>query len=206
VREYLEQNSREILNHVLGNAREFNFRRFRIMSCAVGTIKDRVVMDWCLFRNFRHGLTDESEHDGKYCTWYFNSGDHDFDSLDAKTLFHHLPVKHNPIYYWSTKPFEKIRDALPQMVETAEKYGYLAMGCDGNKHRGPSVFAMFLCLAGVAPREATKIANEFFGCNFVLPFVRRRIASLGYELGNQNPELRTRLQVLIGIEGKEVAA
>jgi hypothetical protein len=178
------------LGHVMG-AKQFFFPKFTLTSIGVGSSSDERVMEFCT----RHGLN----HDGKYNTWYFNSGDVDFDSHKARELFHYFPVKHNPIYYWSTKPFLKIRDQLPLMVQTAEKYGYLAFGCDGNKHRGPSVFAMFLCLAGIEPKVATKAANEFLGSNFVMSWVRTRIARLGYEYGNQNPELRERLKTLMGI-------
>lgn len=168
----------------------FKFANFTLLSAPIGDLPDQVLIDWCALYT--------PEHAGHFNTWYFNSHDNDGDQLDAKTLFHHIPIKDNPIVNWSSKQFIPVRDQLELMVETAEKYGYLAMGCDGNKHRGPSVFAMFLSLAGVDPKESTHIANELFGSNFVFSFVRRRIARLGYELGNERPDLRKRLQELIG--------
>jgi hypothetical protein len=174
---------------LLCGARLFVFDKFSLLSCAVGTSSDQRLINECASRS-------KDGQDGKYNTFYFNSSDLDFDKIDAKKIFHWLPVKDNPIWHWSTEEFLPIRDALKDMVEVGERHEYLAMGCDGNKHRGPSVFAMFLSLAGVEPKEATRIANKFFGCNFVLPFVRARIAKLGYDLGNQNPELRARAQRL----------
>jgi hypothetical protein len=175
-------------------ARIFYLAQFTLLGIGVGTSSDKRVMQFC--------DANAKTNDGKYNTWYFNSEDLDGDSINARNVFHWFPVKWNPIIYWSAKPFEPIRDQLPEMVAVAEKYHYLAFGCDGNKHRGPSVFAMFLCLAGVDPNTATKAANHFFGSNFVMFWVRRRIARLGWDLGNQNPELRKRLRVLMGLDAQ----
>lgn len=174
---------------VIKNARIFYFKSLTLLCAAIGNSSDS--------RLIQISLRQSSGNDGKYNTWYFNSGDHDNDSIDAKKEFHWFPVKHNPIYQWSTKPFKPICLELGRMVWTAETFGYLAIGCDGNKHRGPSVFAMFLCLAGYNPKLATQIANQYFGCNFVMPWVRERIARLGWELGNQDPQLRARAARLL---------
>lgn len=184
--------------HVFGT-RLFCFPGFTLLGIGVGSSSDLRVQRFCR-ENSRVNLIEEPFHDGKFNTWYFNSGDRDGDRLDAKALFHYFPVEDNPIYSWGRGPFRPIVAQFPLMIETAEKYGYLAFGCDGNKHRGPTVFAAFLCLAGASPKEATRMANEIFGSNFVLPFVRRRIAKLGWVLGNEQPELRLRLRRLMGLE------
>lgn len=181
-------------------ARLFRFDKFNFVCLAVGTSSDRRVIQLCEDYALKSRYYGPENKDGKYCTWYFNSGDVDGDNLNARELFHWLPVKDNPIWHWSVEEFLPIRDALPEMVAAAEKWGYLAFGCDGNKHRGPSVFAMLLCLAGCSPKEATKVANKLYGANFVLPFVRARIAKLGWDLGNSQPELRSRLRILMGLE------
>jgi hypothetical protein len=172
-------------------ARLFRFKNFKLLSAAIGTSADERIIQSC--------RENSDGDDGFFNTWYFNSGDMDFDTIDAKKIFHWWPVKHNPIWNWSPKPFEPIRDQLAWMISTAEEHGYLAMGCDGNKHRGPSVFAMFLSLAGYEPKIATDIANHFFGSNFVMHWVRARIARLGWELGNQRPDLRLRAAKLLEV-------
>jgi hypothetical protein len=201
ITEMLKRNStippRLTVDGIIMGARLFKLEQFVLLCIAVGTSSDKRVINFC--KKYSKQSDRGRMHDGKFNTWYFNDGDHDFDQINAKETFHHFPVKHNPIYAWSTKPFLPIVNELEHMILTAERHGYLAFGCDGNKHRGPSVFAMFLCLAGIPPKEATKAANEFFGSNFVMFFVRKRIAKLGWEHGNKNPELRKRLRILMGL-------
>jgi hypothetical protein len=83
------------------------------------------------------------------------------------------------------------------MVECAVDQGYLAVGCDGMKHRGPSVFAMFLAYSGCEAKNAAKIANKIWGLDTVPENTRLGIAKAGYELGNANPAARKALQTVM---------
>ncbi len=150
----------------------------------------------------------------KYGTWYLNKG-----NKVAERIFNHeymagpyfgwlpwFPVKSLPNWVpliggevlghkRIVKAYKKrMEKHWEEMVKCAEDFGYVAMGCDGHRHRGPSVFAAFLALSGCDPDTATDIANELWGLNGVPDFTREAIAKIGWDLGNQNPELRARLQ------------
>lgn len=137
------------------------------------------------------------------CTWYFNDGN---DEASQVFNWRYVPRP----YPWSgtTKTADKYQTALAStfaddpinMVECAIDYGYIAMGCDGMKHRGPSVFAMLLAYSGCSPENSNKIANEVWGLNTVPSKIRLEIARRGYELGNKNPRARAALQQVMTSE------
>ena len=134
----------------------------------------------------------------KYCTWYLNKG-----NKDSEKFFHHEYMR-GPYWGWLdwlvditgvVKSYEKrLERHWEPMVSCAEQYGYVAMGCNGHRHRGPSVFASLLGLSGCDPDTATDIANYLWSLNGVPDHTRERIAKIGYQLGNEKPELRRRLQ------------
>ena len=132
-----------------------------------------------------------------YCTWYYN-----VNSPEAAKVFLHHPVVPNPIDLspeTASELFAKIAgpnfDQDPvSMITCAERFGYVALGCDAQKHRGPSAFAMLLAFSGCTPEHAAEIANRLWGLNRVPPEVRLAIARTGFELGNQRPASRKRLQ------------
>ncbi|MES2963622.1 MAG: hypothetical protein V4760_07000 [Bdellovibrionota bacterium] len=134
----------------------------------------------------------------KSCTFYFHE-----KNEDAVKAFNHKYVS-NPMLKGTSaaKEFEQKINPLflegnVNFMSCAERHGYVAMGCQGMKHRGPSVFAMFLSFSGCTPEHSTKIANKVWGNNFVLTKTRTAIARKGYELGNAKPAERARLQKLM---------
>ena len=64
-----------------------------------------------------------------------------------------------------------------------EESKYLAIGCHGMLHRGPSAFAMILAFSGCSPAHSLEIVNHLWGLNGVKYEVRNAIAEAGYELG-----------------------
>jgi hypothetical protein len=132
----------------------------------------------------------------KYCTWYLNQG-----NKPAEQLFNHeyLP---GPYWVWPIRTRSGIANDyqrllskhIDQMVLCAEKENYLALGCDGQKHRGPSAFAYLLSVSGCSSESSMKIANEIWGTNHVPKKTRQAIAQKGFEHGEANPALRARLQ------------
>lgn len=127
--------------------------------------------------------------DKKYCTFYFNDG----NQLAAE-LFHYQPIKTNPIFSSSPKEFEqKVLPLLPQMIGCLDE-GYLALGCDGMKHRGPSVFSMLLSVSGCSPERSADLVEYLWSKNFVSHETRVGIARVGFEYGNTHPAIRQTLQ------------
>ena len=128
-----------------------------------------------------------------YCTWYLNQG-----NKDAEKMFNHEYMR-GP--YWGWLPFNGVVSSYRKrldahwgnMVQCARLNGYVAMGCDGQRHRGPSVFAAFLSLAGCSPASSEKIASAIWGRNGVPKFTRKDIAGIGFDVGNENPHLRNQL-------------
>jgi hypothetical protein len=139
-----------------------------------------------------------SEKEG-FCTWYFHH-----QSVEASNEFKWRPVR-NPKTYSPTdaaREFsQNLRDEFSRtsvsFLSCMEDHKYLAMGCQNMKHRGPSVFAMFLAYTGCQPENALVIANYYWGLNGVAPEVRLEIAREGYRLGNEEFASRKRMQALL---------
>lgn len=134
----------------------------------------------------------------KSCTWYLNDGND-----EAAQMFHQRYVT-NPALK-SKKIATEYETVLKNIFATddtsflscAQDHKYVAFGCDGMKHRGPSVFAMFLAYSGCSAKNATKIANTIWGKNFVSSSTREAIAQKGADLGAANPAARAALQKLM---------
>lgn len=148
------------------------------------------------------------------CIWYFNEG-----NKEAEQLFNHeyfpgpyfgwIPLngklpKWLPLLGGELTGSKRIADDYEQklnkhadkMVQCIER-GHWVGGCDGQRHRGPSVFAWLLALSGCSPDHAEEIASELWGRNGVPEFSREEIAERGWKLGNERPELRKRLQEVL---------
>jgi hypothetical protein len=117
-----------------------------------------------------------------YCTWYINDG-----NGQAKKAFNWRSVD-RPNSSGNVKQYiSKLGPALDQnknnMVSCAEKYGYIALGCDGMKHRGPTLFGMLLSYSGCSPQRADKIVTTIWGTNGTNQKVRQTIMQKAYEQG-----------------------
>ena len=136
----------------------------------------------------------------KSCTWYMNKG-----NPDAEALFNHAYVP-GP-FPWTSK--EKVADEYLEkiaphfaendinIVNCARKYNYVAFGCNGQKHRGPSTFAMFLAVAGCEPKNTAAIAKRIWGSNHVSSEHRTEISQRGRQLALANPAIRANLQAIM---------
>lgn len=133
----------------------------------------------------------------KSCTFYFNKGND-----EAAKAFNHQYVN-SPVLRGkgiADKYESLIAPLLDQtdnnMLECAEDFGFIALGCDGMRHRGPSVFAMLLAYSGCSAASSTVIANEIWGTNHVPTSTRTAIAQKGVEAGKRNPKGSARLREL----------
>lgn len=135
----------------------------------------------------------------KYCTWYFNDGDD-----DAKRQFTWRNVERpDSDPRKAAREYSEVLSSIfdqdsVSFLSCAQREGYVAMGCDGQKHRGPSVFAMFLSYAGCTPEHSVLIVNALWGENGIKPESRRAVAQVAYDLGKSHPEQRRKLQELMG--------
>jgi hypothetical protein len=125
-----------------------------------------------------------------YCTWYINKG-----NREAERMFDHhyvpnpkgLDERTGPPAFMSELETSFERDAT-SFVACAEKYGYIAEGCNGQRHRGPTLFGMILAYSGCTPEHSAEIANAIWGLNDVAPEVRLAIIRAAYELGRENAD------------------
>ncbi len=134
----------------------------------------------------------------KSCVFYFNDGNE-----AAAAAFNHVYLP-SPVLRGKSiaEKYDQLATPLIDQTPTsflscAREHKFIAMGCDGMRHRGPSVFAMLLGYAGCSPESASEIANRVWGTNHVLRTTRKEIALKGYEAGNRNPKGRAELQRLM---------
>lgn len=136
--------------------------------------------------------------DKKYCTFYLNSGDEAHEQL-----FNHMHFP-GPYKFWksSTKianefevRFEKI---LPELMSCMSEYGYVAMGCNGQKHRGPLAYGMLLTFSGCSVESASEIIIRVWGKSKIIESkVRRKVLERGVKLRAKYPEMSKQLQEMM---------
>jgi hypothetical protein len=129
----------------------------------------------------------------KYCTWYFNDGNSEAEkTFNWKDL--PKPTSDKVINEWTSKVLPIFHDNAVNFVGCAERQKYIALGCQGQKHRGPTVFGMLLAYSGCSPKNAVAIANSLWGSNGIPTSVREKLAQKAYELGQKFPQNSQRLQ------------
>jgi hypothetical protein len=136
-----------------------------------------------------------------YCTWYLNDGNKD---AQKAFVWNYVPRPTGSNYQDMGSIYLKaLGDDFDQnnisFLSCALSHGYIAMGCDGMRHRGPSVFAMLLAYAGCSPEHAAQIATEIWGSNGIKLQMRTELARLAADIGAANPELVQRLQLLMNL-------
>ena len=134
----------------------------------------------------------------KSCVFYFNKGNDEAIKAFNQQYVTTPILKSKKV----ATEYEKIISPMldqnsVNMLSCAVNHNFIAMGCDGMRHRGPSVLAMFLAYSGCSAEHATKIVNAVWGTNHVPTGTRTAIAQKGWEAGNRNPAGRARLQKLM---------
>ena len=141
----------------------------------------------------------------RYCTWYVNRG-----NRGAGRLFRQIYLP-NPSSLRADEAAQVYGDLFgPALAEgpdglwrCLEEKGFLAVGCNGQKHRGPTAFGMVLAALGCMPEHAAEIVNRLWGLNDVPEQNRLAAIRRGYDIGARNPELRARLQRLLNKPGPD---
>lgn len=142
-----------------------------------------------------YGRVSSSENS---CTWYLNKGNREAESAFSHRYVNrpHRDQKRAADEYDSVISSSFDRDSI-NMVKCAQRHGYIALGCNGMRHRGPSAFAMVLGFAGCSPANSVAIANSIWGSNGVPTNARIAIAQRGFEIGSSRPSSRKALQDLM---------
>lgn len=172
----------------LNRAREFKIGSLSIVGVGVGSSSTQALQKLAL----QHSITLNTK---KYCTWYFNQG-----NQEAEQAFIHQPLSKptgsqdkvsNEFYNKLHVDFEI---AAPSFITCAAEEHYIAMGCNSQKHRGPSVFAMFLAYSGCTPEHSVQIANQLWGENGIPTENRLALARMASNLAVANPQAQQLLK------------
>lgn len=181
------------LTKPLERAHLFKFGDVSLMGVAVGNSKIQRLLDFAT----QNTTAADSEN---YCTWYLNKGD-----SAAEENFNHFYLQNPKSLKVTTGPAlyrEILKDQFakdrPNFLTCLQDHKYLAMGCNGQRHRGPTVFGMLLAFSGCSPTNAATIVNTVWGLNGVKPEVRLAIINEGKKLGDEDPEARLRIQKIFG--------
>ncbi|MFZ9594546.1 MAG: hypothetical protein ACO3A2_00515 [Bdellovibrionia bacterium] len=139
-----------------------------------------------------------------YCTWYLNHPkvESDLNKKLAAQTFIHKDILKNPMSMDEQEVGKAFMEVIGSSFDqeptsflscvTGQKY--LALGCNGMMHRGPTVFGMVLAFSGCSPSHALEISNQIWGLNGVKRKVRLSAIQKAYELGERHPESRKRMQ------------
>jgi hypothetical protein len=162
-----------------------------------------------LIKKLAKTISPQSEK-SKYCTWFLNKPKKVSPDVETalKNDFIWKQIKSNPAKFgvsektrladeFTTAVESSFTDNTPSFLSCAKEAKYLAMGCNGMKHRGPSVLGMVLAYSGCSTESALRIVNSIWGQNGVEDEVRRTIIEKGYQLGNKHPESRKELELLL---------
>ncbi len=132
----------------------------------------------------------------KYCTWYLNQGNQAAEKAFAWRPLS-KPTSTKVINEYMTKIGPEFDKNAVNMVSCAENKRLITLGCQGMRHRGPTVFGMLLAYSGCSAVSATKIVNSVWGNNGIKTEVRQAIMQKAYELGvahaDKSAALRTQL-------------
>tara|TARA_Y100000768_G_scaffold389007_1_gene390124 strand:- start:7154 stop:7801 length:648 start_codon:yes stop_codon:yes gene_type:complete len=180
--------SLEVKSQKEGLVRERSFRvgSLNLIGMAVGHSDTEAIKKLAL----EHSEFREEE---KYCTFYLNKGEQDKE----EAFNHHylmapyLRIRHGKIMSQYSKVLRPVFEENPvTMVSCAKEHGYIALGCNGQKHRGPTAFAMLLAYVGCNPNNAVNIVNSIWGKNWVRFATRWKLANMAHQWGQENPKNR----------------
>lgn len=180
-------------NSKLKRGHLFKLGDTKIMGVAVGDSKATDLANFAMAQS-------TAEASDKFCTWYLNKGD-----KEAEAWFTHRYVSNPMLLTTTTGPKQynqvlknEFANSIPSFLSCAQNHKYVAMGCNGQKHRGPTVFGMMLAFSGCSPQNAATIVNTIWGLNGVKADVRLSIITEGKKLGDADPEARARMQQAFG--------
>lgn len=180
-------------NKYLERGHLYQLGQTKLLGVAVGNSRTAEIIKFAT----ANSSADASD---KYCTWYLNEG-----NSDAERVFTHRYVSNPSGLTTTTGPkkynevlHNEFANAIPSFLSCAQNHKYIAMGCNGQKHRGPTVVGMLLAYSGCSPQNAATIVNTIWGLNGVKADVRLAIIAEGKKLGDADPEARVRMQQAFG--------
>lgn len=183
----------ETINKKLKRARMFKLGDVQLVGLAVGNSKNQQVIDLATTQS----TVEQNEN---FCTWFLNKGD-----SAAEASFNHYYMKDPKSLNTETGPVlyreilkNQFANGSPSFLSCLQNHKYLALGCKGQRHRGPTVVGMLLSYSGCSPQNAYTIVNTLWGLNGVKEATRLAIIAEGKKMGDEDPEARRRMQQAFG--------
>lgn len=190
----------------------FQLGKVTLVGAAVGDSKTQSLVDLAL-RFAPHSK------EKRYCTWYLNHpregkegqpsdgkplSPKDLNRKEASQTFIHRDILKNPIEMSEDEAGQEFIKVLgpsfdqdpASFLSCAEDQHYIALGCNGMMHRGPTAFGMLLAFSGCTPSHALEITNQIWGLNGVRRKVRMKAIARAFELGSQRKASQKRLAEL----------
>ena len=184
-------------------AHGFKLGKVTLIGVGVGDSKTSALID------LAHKYSDHLTKDKRYCTWYLNHPKglvpkEDEYRVSAARAFNHLDVKRNPMSLTEKEATDEFMQVLEKafdlhansFLNCASEQHYIALGCNGMRHRGPTAFGMLLAFSGCSPEHALEIANQVWGLNGVKRKVRLAVIQKAYDLGQSHSVSRKKLAQL----------
>ncbi len=142
-------------------------------------------------------VNSDSKASEGYCTWYVNKYN---PIAEVRFNWEYLSMPGANAQASATEYAQALDRSFDQnpvsFLSCMEKHHYLAIGCNNEQHRGPSVFAMILSFSGCTPEHSVALVNHYWGLNGVPLATRLAIAQKGYEMGARRPASRLKMSAL----------
>jgi hypothetical protein len=156
----------------LTNAHAFHIGKVTLLGVGVGK------SNASLLKQVSSSFKSPSRQENEFCTWYFNTPEKTASEEQQHTLkseFHWNRIKKNPRFkkYNAEELAEEFGETFKKVVgqeafwSCLETENYMALGCNGMAHRGPSFFGMLLALSGCSAKHSLAIVNHIWGKNGV---------------------------------------
>lgn len=187
----------KMLKHVkkdgLHRLKVFEIGQVKLAGLAVGdsSKKDRGARVRALSRELSQGGGSAAWESKKGCVYYTTEDIKE----EVAGVFNEIGI-HRPNEAPVTEPLRLTEPHLPQMLSCLQEQRFLALGCNGERHRGPTEFGLMLSIAGCRPEQSLEIVKKFWG-SAISDEVRLGVYRTGYEFGSgRGAETRRELQTL----------
>jgi len=177
-------------NPKLIRARGFRLGEITLVGLSVGRSEVAEVMSIAKRSDRSQDISTKN-----YCTWYLHyptpNPFYFLNSLYAMPKFNFAPILRNPKDLSPPQAVKEVMGALgdsfsnetPSFLSCLAENKYLALGCQGMMHRGPTAFGAVLSFLGCTPQHSAEIVNALWGLNTVDPQVRLSVLQAAYDYG-----------------------
>lgn len=183
----------------LKNAHAFQLGKVLLVGVGVGDSKSHALIELAK----SHSPKVEEKN---YCTWYLNhpklSEPYDQSTrIEAAKSFNHRDIIRSPSLLADEEAILEIWKAVENEFEEnpisflscALENHFIALGCNGMVHRGPTVFGMLLAFSGCSSEQSFIITNHYWDPEGLKAEIRLGAMDRAYRLGARHMFSRKRI-------------